>query len=389
MMVPPDSDAAALQKRRLVAAVETIYQTALAPERWPAALQAIADAFDDVGAVLTYGRGDGRLGVIVSPALMAGQDDYNREWYRHDIRAMRMVDRGYRGPGDTVTDVELGLVEEHDRHPFFTQFLRKFGLLWIAGVTISPDPDIYVVLSVHRSDRKANYTPGECEMLSRLGLHAEKSLRLGMRVVEAESASLGLRDLFDRLKMGVFLLDSSRRVIFCNEAGKRSLGQAIEIRDDRLAAKSPSDRAALQAAIGDVIDPGTSAFASDPRPTLLRSPQSGRAFAVYALPLRGFRSPALEQFLLRGEVIVLTIELSAGDPADPALLRDLLGLTLGEAKVAALIAAGHSPKEASQKLGISQETGRTLLKRAFAKSGVSRQSELAALIARVSVGGAA
>jgi DNA-binding CsgD family transcriptional regulator/PAS domain-containing protein len=374
---------------RFAAAVEAIYQAALAPERWPAALQAIADAFGDIGAVLTYGRGDGRMGVIVSPALVAGQDDYNREWYKHDIRAMRMVERGYRGAGDTVTDADLGLVEEHDRHPFFTQFLRKFGLRWIAGVTISPDPDIYVVLSVHRSDRKDNYTPQECARLSRLGLHAEKALRLGMKLIESETANVGLRDLFDRLKIGVFLLDGSRRVIFCNEAGRRCLGDVVEILDDRLVARNQSDRAALQAAIGEVIDPGAALFTSDPRPTLLRSAQSGRALVVYALPLRGRHAPELEQLLLRTQVIVLAIELSAGDPADPAVLRDLLGLTLGEARVAALIAAGNSPREASQKLGISEETSRTLLKRAFTKSGVSRQSELAALIARISVGGAA
>lgn len=387
-MTAASDNVVSAQDARFVAAVEAIYQTALAPERWPVALQAITDTFGDIGAVLNYARGDGRLGVIVSPALVAGQEDYNREWYKHDIRAVRMAERGYRGAGDTVTDVELGLVEEHDRHPFFTQFLRKFGLRWIAGVAISPDPDIYVVLSVHRSDRKDNYTAQECAMLSRLGLHAEKSLRLGMRLIESEAANLGLRDLFDRLKMGVFLLDGLRRVVFCNDVAKRSLGTAVEILDDRLVARSPSDRAALQAAIGGVIGPGMSAFASDPRPTLLRA-QPGRALAVYALPLRGPHAPELEQFLLRGQVIVLTIELGAGDPADPALLRDLLGLTLGEARVAALIAAGQSPREASQKLGISEETGRTLLKRAFAKSGVSRQSELAALIARISLGGAA
>jgi DNA-binding CsgD family transcriptional regulator/PAS domain-containing protein len=386
MALPEDSIAA--QDALYVAAVEAIYRTALAPERWPATLQAIADAFGDIGAVLTYDRGDGRTSVIVSPSLAAGQDDYNREWYKHDIRAARMIERGYRGAGDTVTDADLGLVEEHDRHPFFTQFLRKFGLRWIVAVTISPDPDIYVVLSVHRSDRKDNYTPQECAMLSRLGLHAEKSLRLGMRLIESETANLGLRALFDRLKMGVFLLDRAGCVVFCNEVAKRSLGVALEILDDQLVARNLSDRVALQAAIGDVIDPGISALASDPRPTLLRSP-NGSAFAAYALPFRGPHAPELEQFLLRSQVILLVVEMSAGDPADPALLRDLLGLTLGEARVAALIAAGLSPREASEKLGITEETGRTLLKRAFNKSGVSRQSELAALIARISVGGAA
>jgi DNA-binding CsgD family transcriptional regulator len=93
----------------------------------------------------------------------------------------------------------------------------------------------------------------------------------------------------------------------------------------------------------------------------------------------------VEQFLVRSQAIVLIVELRAGDPADPSLVRDLLGLTLGEARVAALVAAGVSPRDAAQKLGISEETARTVLKRVYTKSGVTRQSELAALIARAAM----
>ena len=42
--------------------------------------------------------------------------------------------------------------------------------------------------------------------------------------------------------------------------------------------------------------------------------------------------------------------------------------------------------DAAQKLGISEETTRTVLKRVFTKSGISRQSELAALVAKAAMG---
>jgi hypothetical protein len=51
------------------AAIETIYDAALAPARWPAALQSIADCFGDVGALLLYGRDDGGFGYIESLGL--------------------------------------------------------------------------------------------------------------------------------------------------------------------------------------------------------------------------------------------------------------------------------------------------------------------------------
>ncbi len=81
----------------------------------------------------------------------------------------------------------------------------------------------------------------------------------------------------------------------------------------------------------------------------------------------------------------MVVEVKSGEPADPALVRDLLGLTLGEARVAALIATGMTPREVAQRLYITEGTTRTGLKRVFHKAGVSRQSELAALLARAVV----
>ncbi|WP_306224628.1 helix-turn-helix transcriptional regulator [Bosea beijingensis] len=50
-----------------------------------------------------------------------------------------------------------------------------------------------------------------------------------------------------------------------------------------------------------------------------------------------------------------------------------------------LVGLGLAPREASERLGITEETARATLKRAFQKTGVTRQSELSALLARVAV----
>lgn len=77
------------------------------------------------------------------------------------------------------------------------------------------------------------------------------------------------------------------------------------------------------------------------------------------------------------------IDPDANSPADPALVRDVLGLTLGEARVASLVGSGLSPPESAEKLGIAEETARTVLERVFSKTGVSRQSELVALLTKL------
>jgi DNA-binding CsgD family transcriptional regulator len=80
---------------------------------------------------------------------------------------------------------------------------------------------------------------------------------------------------------------------------------------------------------------------------------------------------------------VLVIKPESDGPADPAIVRDILGLTLSEARVAALVGSGLRPRDAAAKLGIAEDTARTVLKNVFSKVGVSRQTELAALLTRI------
>ena len=47
-----DGELISAGSERFVKAVEKVYAAAPDPSRWPAALQAIADCFDDLGALL-------------------------------------------------------------------------------------------------------------------------------------------------------------------------------------------------------------------------------------------------------------------------------------------------------------------------------------------------
>lgn len=71
--------------------------------------------------------------------------------------------------------------------------------------------------------------------------------------------------------------------------------------------------------------------------------------------------------------------------ADPQALRDLLGLTLAEARLAAVLAEGQGLVEAARRLGIAHNTAKAQLRSVFAKTGVHRQAQLIALLA--SIGG--
>ena len=369
-----------------VAAVEAIYATAAAPSCWPDALQAIADCFDDVGCLLIYQRDDGSYGTIVSPGLEEAQRDYaQREWWRHDIRMQNFIERTYAAnlDMDTVTEHHLARAEEFESHPFYTDFLASHGLKWFAGTGLSPASHVAVALSVQRSNTRPPYSDAELKLAGRLARHVENSLRLGIRLIDAEVANVALGDTLARLDVGVFLVDGVGRVLFRNSAAQQLLGDRLVITGERLTARFAPDRDTLRSAIELAAEGGDRTFTQEPRPVFLHGDSAEQFLAVYVLPVPvGARHP-IAHLMTGVRAIVVVTTSKAGEPADPAIVRDLLGLTLGEARVAALVGAGLAPREAATQLGVTEETARTTLKRVFSKVGVSRQTELAALLARL------
>lgn len=368
-----------------VAAVEAIYEAAPAPERWPVALQAIADTFGDVGAHLIYQREDGAYGTICSPGLEAAQRDYEAgEWWRHDVRFSRSIECGAIARSDTVSDRDIATPEEMKSLPFYAEFLRSHGLGWFGGVGISPDPRVGVALAVQRATEKEPLSEAELETLSRLGRHVENALRLGIRLINAEASQHALADALNRLGVGVFLLAGDGRVLFANPAGQVLAGDGLLVSAGRLTARMEAPRAMLRTRIADAAL-GDAARLDTPRPVIVQDRQREGFLAVHVIPVRLGERGAVEALLADVVAIAVVTSSQADGPADPALVRDLLGLTLAEARLTALVGVGLAPREAGARLGITEETARTTLKRVFQKTGVTRQSELSALLARMAV----
>lgn len=358
-------------------AVRSIYDAATDPELWPSALKAIADCTDDVGTVLMWKRDDGGFGTIVSPALEAAQTDYAAKWWQHDIRAFRGVEYSYLALLDGATDRDVVTEEETRTHPIYTDFLRPNGLGWFAAASVAPDPRIYAVISVQRRFDKPPFSDDEVRLVSVLGRHVEQSLRLSMRLIDAELSRDELADALSTMAIGVFGLDSLGRITTINQVGHALLDRGLAIVDRRLLPQYRTNRPEFDSALEGALDDTRS---STPKPVILGNREGGDPLVLYFLPVSGGGAFA-DTVLAKTRVIVLVVKVGRSDPVDPTILRDLMGLTLNEARVAALVGCGLAPRTVADRLGITEETTRTVLKRVFAKTGVSRQSELVALLA--------
>ncbi len=363
-------------------AIALIYRAALEPDLWAQTLESIAACTGDNSAILLYGRDDGGFGVIPSPSLTGMVAEYLRDgWNFRDSRAIRSRERGYFIGRDVITDRDVLSVEETRSDPFYTEFLCKFGFQYFAAAMVSPNKRVEVAMSIQRRIGRPEFTEEEMDDIARLGNHVEQSLRLGMQLMDAHLINEGLAIALARVGIGVFVLDVLGRVVFSNPMAQSLVGDGIDVSDERLSLDDAESHQKLMRLIAGLAEGDHGAVAVRPKPILVPRLRSERPLAVYSFPITG--SSKSDAFLARATTIVLLVDSASGEPADPTMIRDLMGLTLSEARLASLVGIGLPPKQAAERLGISEQTARSVLKRVFSKVGVSRQSELVSLMTRL------
>jgi DNA-binding CsgD family transcriptional regulator len=113
-------------------------------------------------------------------------------------------------------------------------------------------------------------------------------------------------------------------------------------------------------------------------------PSDGRLLTILVSPVRGRDVGRFSDLGMRDAAVLLFIV----DPANRAgipmsWIMEGYGLTQAEAKVALAASSGLNIPETANRLGVSINTIKTHLRRVFAKTGTSRQTELARLIASI------
>ncbi len=218
-----------------------------------------------------------------------------------------------------------------------------------------------------------------------LGPHATRAFKLTTILGEARRGVGDLGAALDRMRAGIVALDRSGCVRSVNTAAEALVAGYLVLRTGRAPeAAEPADRDRLGRFLAEYL-PGPGV----PRKTsiLLRRKGGGRPLFVEALPLPGGAADCAWTGNWTGHgvngLILLVRDLLAPSARAVEPLLEPLGLTTAEARVAALVGRGASPREAAATLSVGESTVRTQLKAIYAKLGIHRQSELAVLVTRL------
>jgi DNA-binding CsgD family transcriptional regulator len=229
--------------------------------------------------------------------------------------------------------------------------------------------------------QRGDFEAPDLAELAGLAAHLSRaiSLRLDRMRLAADLEARG--HVLDDVEDGMVLLDATLRVCHANLPAQAVLarGDGLLLRAGRLACRDTGDDAGLQRTVGAVLS--------------LRAPPAGGSVVVR----RRERAPLLLQMtrvigddvnsLLPRTVVVVRIKDPDRDRApSPTLLRQLLGLTLGEARAVLAVCRTQSQDEAAQRVGVARTTLRTQLRQAYQKLGLRDRTDLLRLLASYGFG---
>jgi DNA-binding CsgD family transcriptional regulator len=345
-------------------------KAALDPTRWVQALTAMASATGSYGAVMLPLSGDALPNVPYTENVSEVMETYFRDgWHAQDERMRTVPALTQRGVAD---DFDGHSAEEIARHPYYQEFLAPYRLQWYAGVKIACGDDLWAV-ALQRTIDQGPFSADEKDELARISA----KLSTGAAIARALSASAasGALEAFEMSGTAVVLLNRLGLVFKANQSAERLLVDDIQIVKGQLTARDARATTALNRAIRSLLwrpNGGLSAPVALPR-------ASRRPLLAYPARLSSSTANALADC----QAMVILIDPETRSRTPEMSLRSVFRLTEAEARLAAQLAFGNSLETVADQFGIAKETARSQLKSIFAKTGVHRQAELVAVLAKL------
>jgi DNA-binding CsgD family transcriptional regulator len=356
--------------------IDLIYEAPLNFGLWPEVLHRISRAANVKGELLLPAAAPTALLASTSADLADAAQAYASGWHQYDFMREEVVERRRRG---IVTQLDFLSQYAVDRHPYFQDFRRPYGMGGLICYITDAGLSSAVAIAFHLDYGKALLSAEERSRCDALCRHAARAIRVAAKLAGSVSLRAGLAEAMQSLTIGLAIVDASQRVVFANRRFESLDRRGVRIVNRRLVTEHPGQQAALERVL-------TGAFCrsrvASLRNSVALSRSSPRSLLVQVIPLRGGEKKGFATLVDRRRPH--RRDRSGRHAADGRNLL-ALGLTAAEARVARLIGGGLSPAEAASQIGNAEATVRTLLKRVYSKAGLERQSQLANLVARLTL----
>jgi DNA-binding CsgD family transcriptional regulator len=361
--------------------IETLYDAALDEALWPKALQGLADLTGSQAATLWLLDGSDQPSLPLltilnfDPAFMHA---YLDGMVPLDPTVQYLV----RHPTTPIVHDAMVISErEKESHPYYdwhgkwsdTRF-RLVGQMSIA-------PQVQAGIALHRAKRSGRYEAPEVEQLSFLHGHLTRALTIGLRLGFVGALQGSITELLDRNPVAVLLLDEFSRLVYANRSATALPlnNDGVRLSSAGIVADNKAANDALQALISRALSSRSAAAAPAPPPQVVRIPRSSgkRPYCVFVSKLGPHQSALSSD---KPAVCVIVTDPDGQRRPSMQSIQAAFGLTVAEARLAALLAAGSDLLGAAKELQITYGTARARLAQIYLKTDTRRQGELIRLL---------
>jgi PAS domain-containing protein len=356
--------------------ISNIYDAALAPDLWPAALQSVMDEAGAVGAGYSlFNKRTERVEWLSQSGPLVGREaDYFSHYHALD-RYRPILEVLPAGRWLWISECLPETVLRRDE--WYNDYLLRAGIDDALSARLCESASHVVVFGVSHGNDRAPFTAADTAALQELLEPLAKAARL-----HTELGSLGwepaiaLRAL-DQLAAAVIVADSDGRVIQANRAAERVLqrGDGLTVRDGKLGALHVFDSERFDASIAAAAaEQKTGAAIGRMR---IRRHDGHPPYMLTVAPLGA-------DLALYGRSLALIV---FGDPDEKTPsereLAEFFRLSPAESRLAVALLAGKKLVEIAGDFGVQITTLRTQLSSILRKTGVTRQVDLIRLLSNI------
>lgn len=360
------------------AIIDSFQEAALGTGSWDEALRGFARATGSRATQLTA-----LAGSTVLFNILPDIDPTIHEAFARSLTLNPRIPVVTRAPVlEVIADCDIVTPEELHKSRFYHEVTGPFDIPYVCLTNLEKSTEAFIGLAAVRAERQGHITRAEREIFTKLAPHVRSAVRMQL-ALEHQGTELAM-GMMGSLSIAAMLCDRYGRVRAVTPPGEELLLTRPELKfvKGNLGAVRPKDAKVLS----DAIEAAARAT-REPGPPVLNtialSPlQEGTpplVLDVFALHTR----QTFELWRFSPRVLIVARGPRGTELQKGAILKAVYGLTPAECEIALKLALGRNPEMIAEERAATVGTVRQQVKSVLLKLGLSKQLEIAALIARL------
>ncbi len=280
-------------------------------------------------------------------------------------------------PGGFITLREVIAWDVLQKTDGYKQWVEPLGLIDAAGGLICSEGSVRTSLFVQRINEQGEFDSEHIALFNLLVPHLQRALGLYSRLLDNSASHLPLAAAIDTIKTPTIVFDPRGIVMFANKTARDFMEEsnwlAIEV-SGALTSRNRELATRLNNALFKNFSYSISEL--DKGQSVIHADVDGEQVSFCMQPLNA----SSETGQHGGALLFIHRQHRTIDESKIRMIEELFHLTPAEAQVALLLSQGMSIKALAEFTARKEDTARAHIKSAFAKTGVSSQSQLVSLI---------